>query len=145
MKYTLAPMKMCFFYIDNHHDHADTGNREGRELDCYCVPAEQCPSSSIMNAFGLTSNHVQHHNQHNNNINNHHNNHISNNVNAGQRPAREQLPEQQRPVKDYSNLINPRILPKDIVAVGSNDKADAEDHDTLDLTEEASFENNRAR
>ena len=127
-------MNMYFVYIGNHHTSAGTGNREGRELDCYCVPTEQCPSSSVMNLLGLTSNHIQHNN-----------NHISNNFNAGQRPAREQLPEPDRPVKDYSNLINPRILPKDIVAVGSNDKEDAEDHDTLDLAEGASFENNRAR
>ena len=130
------------FYVDNHNNHADTGNREGRELDCYCVPKEQCPSSSVMNPFGLTSNHIQNHNQHHNN---HHNNHITNLGNAGQRPAREQLPDPTLPVKDYSNLINPRILPKDIVAVGSNDKEDAEDHDTLDLTEKGCVENNSGR
>ena len=133
----MIPIKMRLFYIDNHHNHADTGNREGRDLDCYCVPAEQCPSSSVMFQHHIHNNH--------NNINNHHNNHISNLGNAGQRPAREQLPDPTLPVKDYSNLINPRILPKDIVAVGSNDKEDAEYHDTLDLTEEASVENNRAR
>ena len=32
-----------------------------------------------------------------------------------------------KPVKDYSDLINPRVLPKDIVA-------ETEDADTLDLS-----------
>merc|ERR1712186_26367 len=32
----------------HHNDHGSTGNRAGKDLDldCYCVPAEQCPSSS---------------------------------------------------------------------------------------------------
>ena len=42
--------------------------------------------------------------------------------------------------KDYSGLINPRILPSDIMAV-----EEIEDTDTLDLSEEPSYENNRAR
>ena len=45
-----------------------------------------------------------------------------------------------KPVKDYSDLINPRVLPSDIVA-------ETEDADTLDLSAGApgTFENNRAR
>ena len=98
-----------------------------------------------MNAFGLANNHVnqnlisQNSNQQLNSINN-----VNNGFgNLQGRPSREQLPD--APIKDYSNLINPRILPKDIVAADSNEKEDGEDHDTLDLSEEASFENNRAR
>ena len=131
----------------NHHDHGSNSNREGRDLDCYCVPTEQCPSTSIMNPFGLTSNHIQHGNHHHNSNSNSQfqngNNHISNGRLDGQRPAREQLPD--TPIKDYSSLINPRVLPKDIVAVASINKGDGEDHDTLDLSEDATFENNRAR
>ena len=99
-----------------------------------------------MNAFGLANNHVNQ-NLISQNSNQQQLNSI-NNVNNGfgnlqGRPSREQLPD--APIKDYSNLINPRILPKDIVAADSNEKEDGEDHDTLDLSEEASFENNRAR
>ena len=39
--------------------------------------------------------------------------------------------------KDYSGLIDPRTLPKDILA--------SEDLDTLDLTEQPGVSNNRAR
>ena len=40
--------------------------------------------------------------------------------------------------KDYSGLIDPRTLPKDILAT-------SEDLDTLDLTEQPGVNNNRAR
>ena len=132
-------------FVGHHQNHGPTSNREGRDLECYCVPEQQCPTSSVMNAFGLANNHVnqnfisQNSNQQLNSINN-----VNNGFgNLQGRPSREQLPD--APIKDYSNLINPRILPKDIVAADSNEKEDGEDHDTLDLSEEASFENNRAR
>ena len=98
-----------------------------------------------MSAIGIANNHVnqnlisQNNNQQLNSINK-----VNNGFgNLQGRPSREQLPD--APIKDYSNLINPRILPKDIVAADSNEQEDGEDHDTLDLSEEASFENNRAR
>ena len=108
-----------------------------------------------MSVFGVETNHIQHHNNNNNNNHHHHHsnnqfqngiNHVNNNngfSNHHQNPAREQLPD--APIKDYSNLINPRILPKDIIAADSNNKEEGEDHDTLDLSEDTSFENNRAR
>ena len=141
----------------HHNDHSNTGNRAGKDLDldCYCVPVEQCPSTSVMNVFGATSNHIQH----NNVVNNHHHhslqhssnnnrlqegtNHVNNGFanNQNQRPSRQQLPE-----KDYSNLINPRTLPKEIVASASNiNEGAAEVHDTLDLSGQENFESNRAR
>jgi len=137
----------------HHQSHGGHSDREPKDLDldCYCVPVEQCPTTSVMNTFGVDTNHIQHHNNHNNN--NHHsnnqfqtgNNHVNSNSfsNHHQNPAREQI--QDAPIKDYSSLINPRVLPKDIIAADSNDKVDGEDHDTLDLSEDASFENNRAR
>ena len=111
--------RLLRFYAGDHHGHANDGNREGRELECYCVPAEQCPSNSVMHSFG-GSNHVQQTN-----------NHVQNPF-INQRPAREQLPDPV--VRDYSNLINPRILPKDIVAA---DKEGEDDNDNLDLAEKS--------
>merc|ERR1711881_418116 len=77
-----------------------------------------------------------------------HHNHVQSGINPnalpnGPRPAREQLPD--TPIKDYSNLINPRILPKDIVAAVPGEQGYGADHDTLDLSGEETFENNRAR
>ena len=144
-------------FIGHHHnDHSNTGNRAGKDLDldCYCVPAEQCPSSSVMHVFGATSNHIQHNNNIvNNHHQSHHHSHSSNNrlqegtnhINNGfantQRPSRQQIPE-----KDYSNLINPRTLPKEIVASESViNEEEAEVHDTLDLSGQENFKNSRAR
>ena len=95
-----------------------------------------------MDVFGFSTNHI-HNNQRESHPHSH--NHVQNGINPnalplGPRPAREQLPD--APIKDYSNLINPRVLPKDIVA---SDNEDGEDHDTLDLSGEGSIQNNRAR
>ena len=95
-----------------------------------------------MNVFGISTNHIQRENHP------HGHNHVQHGINPnalpnGPRPAREQLPDS--PVKDYSNLINPRVLPKDIAAAVASDQGYGEDHDTLDLSGEANFENNRAR
>ena len=99
-----------------------------------------------MNVFGATSNHIQQ----NNVVNNHHHhslhhsnnnrlqegtNHVNNGFSNNQRPSRQQLPE-----KDYSNLINPRTLPKEIVASASSiNEGAAEVHDTLDLSGQENF------
>ena len=107
-----------------------------------------------MHVFGANSNHIQQNNVVNNHHQSHHHhgshsnnrlqegtNHINNGFANTQQPSRQQLPE-----KDYSNLINPRTLPKEIVASESIvNEEEADVHDTLDLSGQENFENSRAR
>ena len=114
-----------------HHDHShnhnhghnhggqDQGHRQGRLEECICMPANQCPSHSVM-PFG---------------------NGVGGGFGNGQQNA--PLRQDVTPLQDYSGLIDPRIkADSDIVAAGEHDQ-----DDTLDLEEaiDDKIDSNRAR
>jgi len=119
-------------------DHPVESQREQRRLEeCYCVPAAQCPVGSIQNilsSFASAPNNAFNTGA-NNGFNNGAGGQFNNQFNGQLRgePSSGAI----APVTDYSGLINPRDLHKDILA--------SENTDTLDLTEQPGVGNNRAR
>lgn len=80
-----------------HHANHDSGHRTGRADECYCVPAAQCPTQSVMTSFGTPSTH-------------------SNNGPIGNVGF-----------QDYSALVNPRTLPSGIDSILEHEEADTLD------------------
>jgi hypothetical protein len=150
---------------EQQHAHEPTESHRGQRRleECYCVPVAQCPAGSVQNIIGALAGGPSNsfdNSGFNNGPNGQFSNGGSNQFNSG---ASAQLSSgfnsgsangqfnngfngQLRgepgvgsnvQIKDYSGLIDPRILPKDILA--------SENLDTLDLTEQPGVSNNRAR
>ena len=148
------------------HEPAESHRGQRRLEECYCVPVAQCPAGSVQNILGALASGPNNgfDNGANSGFNNGPNGQFSNGApnqfnggasaqlnsgfNSGSANGQfnngfnsqlrgEPGSGSNGPIKDYSGLIDPRTLPKDILA--------SENLDTLDLTEQPGVSNNRAR